>query len=500
MKYNFIETDDIKKTILELNGVSEERLNKEYDFTIKDEVFLNFKDKLCEYKDLRFLIVGDFDADGICSTTIISKLLKHLNIESNYYIPSRIKDGYGLNESIVETANKYHFDVLLLVDNGIVCNEQIELAHSYGIKVMIIDHHEYDTLPDAEAIIHSKIVSNDYINLSAGGLCYLLSSLFYDDDLSLVLGGISTISDVMSVLDFNRSLIKKAYSKLQEGNITSINLLNDNKEITYDSISYTIIPKINAISRMEPMGNPNHLVKFFLEEDISKAKEYIEKINYINNERKIYSNKMIDEANRSITNKPIEVIAFNSVYEGLCGLVANRLLYSLRRPTVIISLKEGIYKGSARSPEGFNIFEQLKDFDGYLSYGGHENAVGLSFKEESLTFFKEYISNIDYSEKEETIDGILLDTDKIDFNLIKDIESLMPYGNGFKEPTLVIENRNYKKIVISGKYPKFLINNSLSAISFNESLKDEIPAFFIGRLSKDSYRANCISFTIEEMI
>ena len=499
MKYNFIETNDIKNTILKLNNVKEEDLFKNYDFTIKDEVFLNFKDKLIEFKDLKFLIVGDFDADGICSTAIISKLLKHLNISSNFYIPSRIKEGYGLNDSIVEMAHNYGFDVLLLVDNGIVCNGQIELAYSYDIKVMIIDHHEYDILPKAEAIIHSNIVDKTYSELSAGGLCYLLSSLFYDDDLSLVLGGISTMADMMSVLNFNRALIKKAFKKLQEGSIYQINLLNDNKPITYESISYTIIPKINAISRMEPMGNPNHVVKYLLDED-GKCKDYLEKINYINSQRKIYTNKMLQEAKTHISNNPIELIASDNFIEGLCGLIANRILHSYKKPTIIFTLKEGVYKGSARSPVGFNIFDKLKDFNNYLAFGGHESALGLSIKEEDYESFKSFISSIDYEESDTSTDAIVLDTDIIDTKIVDDIESLGPYGTGFKEPLLVIENNNYKKIIVQGKYPKYIINNNMSAISFNEEFKDEMPMFFIGRLSKDNYRNNSLSFTIEDMI
>lgn len=498
MKYNFIETTDIKKTILELNGVKEEDLNKSYDFTIKDKFFLNFKDKLLELKDLKFLIVGDFDADGICSTTIISKLFKHLGISSNFYIPSRIKEGYGLNDSIVEMAHKYGFDVLLLVDNGIVCNKQIELAYSYGIKVMIIDHHEYDNLPKAEAIIHSNIVDKTYSDLSAGGLCYLLTTLFYDDDLSLVLGGISTLSDMMSVLNFNRALILKAYKKMQEGAIYQINMLNDNKPITFESISYTIVPKINAISRMEPMGNPNHIVKFLLEE--GDYKNYLEKINYINSQRKIYSNKMLQEAKEHISSNSIELISSCNFLEGLCGLIANKILHSYNKPTIIFTLKDGVYKGSARSLEGFNIFEKLKGFSNYLTFGGHESAVGLSLKEEDFSAFKKYVSSIEYEEDDRKASAIILDVESIDLKLIDDIESLAPYGTGFKQPLLVIENNNYKKIVVQGKYPKFIINNNLSAISFDEELKDEIPLFLIGRLAKDSYRNNSLSFTIEDMI
>lgn len=158
MKYDFKKCSDLKQAILDYNGLNIEDLNCDYDLVVKDEVFLNFRDYLLEHKDRRYLLVGDYDFDGIAATVIMKRLLNHLGIASNHYIPSRIKEGYGVNESIIDKAINYHFDTIILLDNGIVASDCINKARLNNIDVLIIDHHEYSELPDAGLIIHDRLV------------------------------------------------------------------------------------------------------------------------------------------------------------------------------------------------------------------------------------------------------------------------------------------------------------------------------------------------------
>lgn len=500
MKYNFIETNDIVEAVLQLNNIKEEDLNKKYDFIVKDEVFLNFKEKLIENKDLKFLIVGDYDCDGICATAIIKKLFMHLNISSNFYIPSRIKDGYGLNDNIVKMAKENNFDALFLVDNGIVCKSQIDLANSLGIKVFIIDHHEYKELPNAISIIHSNLVNEEYSKLSAGGLAFVFSLLFYEDDLSIALGGITTLSDMMPVIGFNRYLIKKAMSILEKRKLYQLNLLNDNETFDYQSLSFNVIPKINAISRMEPMGNPNHLVEFLLSDE-KQCRESIERINYINEKRKLSTKDMSIEAKGLINNSDnICIVSSINFKEGLCGLIANRLIHEVNKPCIVLSLSDGYFKGSGRSVDGLNLYEALSGFKHYDSYGGHEGAVGVSFKEEYYSDFVKYVNSINFNTVDIVKDVFLVDQDSLTLDLQERINSLRPFGTDFKEPIIAIKNNNYKKYIVSYRFPKYIIRNDLSAISFNESLKDIIPNYLIGYLRKDTYHKDSLSFSIEDLI
>lgn len=499
MKYNLIETGNIIDSIYELNNITKDELEKQYDFNILDEVFLNFKDKLINDKDLKFLIVGDYDADGICATTIIKKLFNYLSIDSNYIIPSRINQGYGLNKEIVKMAYENGFKALLLLDNGIVCSKEIELAYSLGLKVYIIDHHEYQELPKAEAIIHSKIVSNTYQDLSAGGLSFVLSRTFYEDDLSTVLGGLSTISDMMKVTGFNRYLIKEMMKLLETGNIYQMNYLNESKYYDFESLSFNVIPKINALSRMEPMGDPNKLVKYFLADE-KTCRITIEQINYVNEQRKLNTKSMAKEAKELVDDKDIIVVCSRNFMEGLCGLIANKLVHEISKPVIVLALKDGMYKGSGRSIDCFNLYESLKDYQHYDSYGGHEGAIGLSFKEEDYQSFIDYISSLDYKYEERSKDVLLIEDNSINLDLLDVLNKLKPFGEGLKEPLFAIKNNNYKKCIVSNRFAKYQIRNDLSAISFNESFKDKKADILIGTLKQDIYHKNSIQMLIEDLL
>lgn len=498
MKYNLIETNDVLKSILDLNNISLDDLYKDYDFLCNDEVFIKFKEELLKNKHLKFLIVGDFDADGIFATTIIKKLFIHLNIENNFYIPSRINEGYGLNSNIVEKAHNNGFNALFLVDNGIKCKEEIEYANSLGIKVFIIDHHEFDKLPNAY-IVHSNLVSSKYKDLSAAGLCYILTTLFFDDDYLCALAGLATISDVMPVIGFNRILIKRMINILKTNKYLHFNLLNDNNDFNYHNISFNIIPKVNALSRMEPLGNPNLLVKYLLSDNPNNA-EFIENVNYINEKRKNESKMMFNLAKTLMNDDDVVLIVSKSFKEGLCGLVAGRLSDTFLKPVLVLSDNDEYVKGSGRSYGDFNLYNALKYFDGFDAFGGHEKAVGLTIKKDNLNGFIQYVKSIKVNEKELNKDVLLVDEDILNYDFLELIDGLMPFGPMFLKPEFAIKNNNYNKQIVSGRFAKYQIRNDLSAICFKEELKDIKAKYFIGSLRKDNYNKGSLQFLIEDLI
>lgn len=495
MKYNFLPCDDLIEGILQYNNLDIEDLTFDYDMSIKSKVFYDFRDYLLNNLDKRYLIVGDYDFDGIGATTIMKRLLNHLNISSNHYIPSRVKDGYGINKRIVQVAIDNHFDVLILLDNGIIAKEEICLARNNGIDVLIIDHHEYEESPLANVIIHDKLVEEKYSALSAAGLCYILSTLFYEDSLSLVLGACAILSDMMPVLGFNRYLLKKMMNIINHE--PSMIFLNDGKPINYYDISFTIIPKINALSRMGDMANPNLLIRYF--NDLLFQKEYIQTINKVNEARKQETKLMSIEAEKLIDNSKIIVLASRAFKEGLCGLIATRILQKYNRPVIVLNIENNLCKGSGRAPAGFNFYEALKDFDKYKAFGGHEAAVGLSIEYKDLSAFKNYIDTIEVN-IDDVNDVLMVESEKLDEELLNKIEELSPFGTGLNIPLIAIENHNYKRFIVSDRFPKFFINNKLSAISFNENFKYKSGKYFIGKIKRDTYRKNCLSFLIEDIV
>ena len=463
------------------------------------ESLFDFKDKLLSLKDKHILIVGDYDCDGICATTITKRLLEHLGINNSYYIPSRIDEGYGLSEKIVSIAHKHHYDVIITVDNGVSATSSISLANSLGIKVMIIDHHEYVDIPDCYGFIHPNLLDKDFNKLSAGALCYLLSTLFYEDDYSLVLGGLSILSDMVGVLNYNRYLLKKMMNILNTSDIYQIKLLNG-ASVDYDSLSFNAIPKINAVSRMG--YNANILVKYFLS-DKQECLRLLDSINKINDYRKNETKSECDLALSLLNRKDkLALIVSSEFKEGICGLIANRISLNYDVPCIVFSKKDGLLKGSGRSRENFNIYEYLSNTrDLFTSFGGHGQACGVCIEESKLDDLKAYIDTHKLNMLDYQKDVISVEQTDIDFDLFNKIDSLKPFGIDFKEPLIHIKDFEYKsRFLIKNKYPKFTVDNKLTAISFNEY--DSYRQFndIYAYIRKDDYHQGAVSLLIEDML
>lgn len=459
----------------------------------------DFKDKLLTLKDKHILIVGDYDCDGICATTITKRLLEHLGINNSYYIPSRIDEGYGLSEKIVSIAHKHRYDVIITVDNGVSATSSISLANSLGIKVMIIDHHEYVDIPDCYGFIHPNLLDKDFNKLSAGALCYLLSTLFYEDDYSLVLGGLSILSDMVGVLNYNRYLLKKMMNVLNTSDMYQIKLLNG-ASIDYDSLSFNAIPKINAVSRMG--YNANILVKYFLS-DKDECIKLLDSINKINDYRKNETKSECDLALSMLNRKDkLALIVSSEFKEGICGLIANRISLNYDVPCIVFSKKDGLLKGSGRSRENFNIYEYLLDTkELFTSFGGHGQACGVCLDESKLDDLKAYINTHKLNMLDYHKDVISVDQGDIDLDLFEKIDSLKPFGIDFKEPLIHIKDFEYKsKFLIKNKYPKFTVDNKLTAISFNEY--DSYRQFndIYAYIRKDDYHQGALSLLIDDVL
>lgn len=499
MKYNF-HSGDLFNELLKINNIDKQALEiSRYDNVIKDEKsILSFKDKLLSLKDDIFLIVGDYDCDGICATAILKRLLEYLNIKHKFYIPSRIKEGYGLNKQIVQNAINNHINVIITVDNGIKATEALKYAYDNNVKVLIIDHHNYEEEPLCFSYIHPILLKEGFNNLSAGGLSYLLSTYFYDDKLSLCYAGLTTLSDMVGVLDYNRYLIKKMYETLCNNDIYQINLLNDNKQPTYDDLSFNVIPKINSISRMG--YNANTLVKYLCG-DKETCLHYLDSINKINDERKNETNLESYDA-YSLVNEDdnLIIVASTSFKEGLCGLLANKLAFKYKKTCIVFSISEDLYKGSGRSLEDVDLFNYLsKETELYENFGGHNQACGIVIKKDNFDEFKRRILNNKLESKEIVKDVISLNQSEVNYDLLTLINSLKPFGVDFKEPLFHVKDFKYqRKFIIKEMYPKYIVDNTLSAISFKEI--DDNFHDLICKIQNDNYHKQAVSLLIEDTL
>ncbi len=488
--------------VSQINNIDPEKLDVS-GFTVdKDIEILNeFTKKLLSFRDKRFFIVGDYDCDGICATAIMKKLFDDNGIACNYYIPSRFKEGYGINNNIVDIAHNNGFDVILMVDNGAVAYEQINYASSLGLKTFVIDHHEYDTIPDCTGFIHPNLFDEKYSDMCAAGLCCLLSNNVREDDITTILGGLATLADMVTVLNYNRYLMKKSLELIKTVKYLPLSYLLGKNDLSFQSLQFNVIPKINAVSRLDEIMNVNYVVRYLLCNDESCI-DYYSKIELINKKRKELTSYQSDLAKNMVDDsESVVVIASDKFKEGLCGLIANKLMYDINKPVIVLSITDGIAKGSGRSPVGVNIYDYLTDVSEiFETLGGHANAVGLSIKAEKLKELHNYINNHSVDVPETSKDVLVYDQKDIDMNLYYEYESLSPYGTGFVEPLFAIEKPEIEKMfVISGKYPKYVLGKNLTAISFDQSKINASFSTLIGRIQKDSYHKNALSILIEDL-
>jgi len=496
------DTSDLKQRICLINGIDERMLDVsgfEVDYDL--EILKEFKNQLLSDKDKRFFIVGDYDCDGICATVIIKRLFEDLKIESNYYIPSRSKQGYGINRDIVKTACDNGFKAIICVDNGAVAYDQLEYARSLGLRTYVIDHHEYEKQIDADGFLHPDLFPDKYRDMCAAGLCCLLSNSFRKDDLTSVYGGLATLADMVSVLNYNRYLLKNMIAILESRQVYPIMYLLGANKISYDSLSYNVIPKINAVSRLEEMMNVNYVVRYLLDDSTSCMK-YLNKIEEINRTRKDLTLQMSELARRLADDSGNFLVIKSEVFkEGLCGLIANRLLSLYNRPVLILAQAEGMLKGSGRAPEGFDMFGYLNEARQFFSaYGGHSQAVGLSMEQGRYDDLINYIKTHPFDFTAADKDTLYFKQEDLSSELLEELDELKPFGTGFREPLLCTDGNYQKKYNIKGIYPKFIINNKLEAISFNSALLNREFSMMIGHLKPDSYHKGNLSFVIEDLI
>ena len=237
----------------------------------------------------KIIVYGDYDCDGIMSVSIIVKLFEILDYSIGYYVPSRYLDGYGLNVKKVEEIAAKGYTLIITVDNGISAFDAIDLAKEKGIDTLVIDHHEVqDKLPNAFGILHPIVSNLGDIPASGGFMSFVLSMALLNvvNPYLLSLAAISTISDMMPLLGYNRDIVIMALKAMNEHNFPALNKLTEGKKIDEKIIAMEIAPKINAVGRMDETTNINRLIKFFVSANYEDIEAYGEFIKTINDSRK----------------------------------------------------------------------------------------------------------------------------------------------------------------------------------------------------------------------
>ncbi len=457
----------------------------------------------------KIFIFGDYDVDGTTGSSALYLFLRSINCQAQIYIPNRISEGYGLSEKGIDNAKNWGANLIISCDCGINATKEVAYAKEKGLDIIVTDHHTPDQkLPFADAIINPNQVDCEYPfkGLCGGGVIFKLMQavsklLDLNDEgvyeyLDLITLG--TSSDVVPLADENRIIVKQGLNKLFETQKPGLRALIEvsglaENQLSVDGIIFRLAPIINAAGRL---GDPNRVVKLFTTESYSEAQKLAHELDRDNRKRRKIQQSILEESIRKV-NSEVDLSKEKAIvlwdenwHEGIVGIVAAKIKEIYNRPSIIISLKEGVGKGSARSVIGFDLFHNLsKCKELLISFGGHPMAAGLSLNEKKLLVFKEKISKL-ASEKLEDKDLInSLDIEgELDLNLINTSDSrfmnfldkLGPFGPGNESPIFITRNvyplENLKLLGKKGEHIKFSIrknNNTLSAIGFNKGKDGE---------------------------
>ena len=474
----------------------------------------------------RIMVYGDYDVDGCTAVTLVYKFLQQFYSNIEYYIPDRYDEGYGVSYKGIDYAKEQNVKLIIVLDCGIKAIEEIAYAKSLGIDFIICDHHvPDDELPPAIAILNPKREDSTYPfqHLSGCGVGFKFMQAFAKNNgipfsrliPLLDLCVVSIAADIVPVSGENRILAFHGLKQLNQSPSVGLKAIIEvcglsSRELTMSDIVFKLGPRINASGRMQ---NGKEAVDLLVEKDLTKALLAATHINEYNEQRKDIDKQMTEEANlivaklESQTHQSSIVLYDENWKKGVIGIVASRLTEIYIRPTVVMTIIDGLATGSARSVAGFDIYDAIKSCrDLLLNFGGHTYAVGLSMKAENLPEFKRrfqnYVSEHIQPEQTQAILEIeeIIDFKDINKKLLSDIKKFAPHGPLNPKPLFCTKNvYDYGTSKVVGRHQEHI---KLELVDSKSSNVMNGIAFGLSAAARyiKSKRSFDIIYTIEENI
>ena len=473
----------------------------------------------------RIWIYGDYDVDGVSSTSILYIYFKSINYDVNYYIPNRLEEGYGLNKEALEKIIESGCDLIITVDCGITAVEEVEFAKKFGVDVIITDHHEcQEEIPNAYAVVNPKQEECNYPfdSLCGCGVAFkLIQGLTTKEEFKasmydyLEIVTFATICDIVPLVGENRIIVKNGLNLMKNGKNLGIKSLIkvcgiDTDKISSSHIGFSLGPRINASGRL---GYSYLGVQLFTSECEEQSIELANLLEEKNNQRQMIESKMYKEAEEIIANdnryidEKVLVIAKEGWQHGVIGIVASKLTEKYYKPTILLTIEEGEGRGSARSIKGFNMFEALLDCSDLLNkFGGHEQAAGLALDEEKIETLRQKINEkANYKlNDEDMIEDINveleLSEDVVSFEFIDELHKLEPFGMNNPSPRFIIRDlemidircigkeKQHLKFKVKKKYEYDCIGFNMAYLSSKFTLGDKVDLLF--QLDENTYMGN----------
>jgi len=431
----------------------------------------------------RVRVIGDYDIDGVCATYILLTGLRRIGANVDTVIPDRIKDGYGINEHLIDGAKEDGIQVIVTCDNGIAAHQQISYVKELGMKVVVTDHHEVpfeeneegrvEKLPPADVIINPKQENCRYPwkGLCGGAVAWKLVTALYETyGVSveeawrlLEFAAIATVGDIMELQDENRIIVKEGLKRIHHTKNIGLKSLIEVNGLERDSIGayhigFILGPCINAGGRLD---TAKRALELFTSEDKESADRLAGDLKALNDSRKELTKDGVEEAIQQVLttgrrSEKVLVIYLPDCHESIAGIIAGKVKEHFYRPTIVLTDAEEGIKGSGRSIPGYNMFEELcKVGDLFTKFGGHPMAAGMSLPKENLQQLRRQLNQYCTLTEDDMIEKLSIDIampiQYISEAFIDELKVLEPFGNGNSKPLFAERDFHILQSQVLGK-------------------------------------------------
>lgn len=459
--------------------------------------------KIDEGKKIR--VIGDYDIDGVMATYILYKGILRCGGIISTQIPDRMKDGYGMNDHLIEQAHDAGVDTIITCDNGIAALDEIAHAKELGMTVLVTDHHEIPYREEAGTRIYLKSPADAIVNpkqkdcaypykeLCGAAVAYKVIEILYEkhgcskEEVYEFLenAAFATVGDVMNLTDENRIIVKEGLKRIRNTKNPGMQALIarnhlDQEDITAYHFGFVLGPCINASGRLE---TAKVALNLFLQEDIQKATVIAGELVELNAQRKDMTAEGVERAKRDVESggigEKVLVIFLPDVHESLAGIIAGRIREEYHRPVFVLTRAEEGVKGSGRSIEAYSMYEELcKCSELFTRFGGHKMAAGISMKEADIETLRQTLNAYCQLTEEDFIPKIKIDVPMPvgypDKRLVRELELLEPFGKGNEKPLFADKNLGIARAWIVGK------NRNVLKLDLLTEQKEHIPAVYFG--------------------
>ncbi len=412
----------------------------------------------------KILIYGDYDVDGTTGAALLYMFFNELGVDVEYYIPDRLKEGYGISLTGVEFASSSGFTLLISVDCGVAASKEVAFAAEKGIDTIICDHHEVEVCPEAVAVLDPIKPGCNYPFkfLSGCGVAYKFAKAVSTElgkrelpDQYLDLVAIAAAADVVPLVGENRIFVQAGFNAIAKRPRAGIKALldssrTDHRRLTTGQVSFNIAPRINAVGRL---GDAKRAVELLITDNEDVASEFAQVLETENSHRRVLDEKTFTEAKEQATSlmesgeRSSLVLHSDTWHPGVVGIVASRIVETFYKPTIMLATVDGMVRGSARSVVGYDIFQAIRECsDLLLQFGGHKYAAGLALAPENLerfvNKFEDVVARTITEEMRTPV--ILIDADldlgDLDGSFIKTLKMFEPFGPQNSKPIFRTSN------------------------------------------------------------